>query len=488
MSMAITAEPGAPLAGPIPFRTRIFYGVGSMASGAILQLAGLLLLFYNQVVGLSAQLASLALAICVTLDAFWDPLVGQFSDNLRTPWGRRHPLMYLSALPVGISLALLFMPPHGLSQWQLFAYLLGTVMAVRLSVSLYDVPSGALAPELAPDYHDRTALLGYRWLLGTLGGAIAAVLAYGIFLRKTPAYPLGQLNPAGYPPLALCVAALMVASILISALGTHGQIKRLHRPPVRHPGLATVAREVAGTIGNHNFKVAVVAGVVAAISTSLSGGLAIYFSTYFWRLPSSSVLLLVLTGLISTPLAVWIAPLVSRRWGKRNACMTLFFASVVTANAPIVLRLAGAFPVNGAPILLPLLIADLVLTGVLGTGGFILVTSMIADIVEEVQVQTGRRSEGLLFAADALLNKVVSGFATILPGLLLALVGFPAVANAASLDPAIMRRLAMICVPITASLSIASIYCWRYYRIDAAAHDRNLAAIQASLASREPLP
>ena len=89
--------------------------VGSIADGSTLQLGGLLLLYYNQVVGLSAQLASLALGICVFVDAFWDPLVGQFSDNLRSPLGRRHPLMYLSAPLIAVSLVLLWSPPHGLT-------------------------------------------------------------------------------------------------------------------------------------------------------------------------------------------------------------------------------------------------------------------------------------------------------------------------------------------------------------------------------------
>jgi GPH family glycoside/pentoside/hexuronide:cation symporter len=466
--------------------TKLLYGAGSIANGANLQImGGLLLLYYNQVVGLPAHLASLALGISVLVDAFWDPLIGQWSDNLRTRWGRRHPLMYASAIPIAVSFVLLWTPPHGLSHGQLFAYLLATVLAVRLSFSFYEVPSSALAPELAPDYNERTVLIGYRWLLGTVGSAIAAALAYGVFLRKTPDFPLGQLNPAGYPPMAICIAIVMAAAILVSALGTHSRIPSLHKPPIQTLGLRAAIAQVAVTLRNWNFGVAVVAGVVAATSTALFAGLTIYFSTYFWQLPAGNILILVLMGLISSPIAAAIAPILSRRWGKRRACMTLFFLSVFTANGPIVLRLLGFFPQNGDPLLLPLLMANNVLGGVLGTGGFILVTSMIADIVEDIQAKTGRRAEGLLFAADSLLNKIVSGFATVLPGLLLATVGFPEGVKPADLDPEIMRRLALYYVPITAGLSIASISCWRFYRLDAASHARNLQTIQEGVAQAE---
>lgn len=62
----------------------------------------------------------------------------------------------------------LWMPPPHLSHGQLFAWLLTCILLFRFSHSLYMVPSGALLPELAPDYHDRTALYGYRYMLGTV--------------------------------------------------------------------------------------------------------------------------------------------------------------------------------------------------------------------------------------------------------------------------------------------------------------------------------
>ncbi|MGH7012133.1 MAG: MFS transporter, partial [Caulobacteraceae bacterium] len=128
----------------LPFGTRVLYGVGSMANASLLQTGGLVLLFYNQIVGLNAALAGLALAICTFVDAFWDPLVGWFSDHLGSRLGRRHPLMYLSAVPVSLTAVLVFDPPRGLSQAGLFGWLLVTVMACRMSISLYEVPSGAL--------------------------------------------------------------------------------------------------------------------------------------------------------------------------------------------------------------------------------------------------------------------------------------------------------------------------------------------------------
>ena len=69
-----------------------------------------ILLFYNQILGIDALLVSSALGVAILFDAITDPLVASYSDNLRTRWGRRHPLMLFSAIPLGISITMIFLP------------------------------------------------------------------------------------------------------------------------------------------------------------------------------------------------------------------------------------------------------------------------------------------------------------------------------------------------------------------------------------------
>jgi Na+/melibiose symporter-like transporter len=110
---------------------------------------------------------------------------------------------------------------------------------------------------------------------------------------------------------------------------------------------------------------------------------------------------------------------------------------------------------------------------------------MIADIVEENEVRTGKRSEGLLIAADTFLQKLVGGVASILPGILLTLVAFPAKANPATLDPQIMRNLVLIIVPLTFVIALLSTGILSYYRIDRRAHESNLARLAPQAAPGE---
>lgn len=468
----------------LTFRTKFLYGFGSISFGVHVTFFSLLLFFYNQVVGLSAQMVSLALAISLVLDAAWDPVLGQISDGLRSRWGRRHPLMYLSAIPVAASVVALWHPPGALDAAGKFVWLLSFVLIARLVISLYEVPSQALAPELAPDYHDRTVLMSYRWVFYTLGGAVASSLGFFVFFRPTAQYPQGQLNPAAWGPLAITSALIMAGSILLSAWGTHDRIPGLHKPAARKVGLLELAGEVMETLSNWNLGVAVGASLIAGVGYALFLGLALYIDTFFWGLSANDVGLLTLANLAAVIPGAWLANALARRVGKKRACIGVFLTSVVLLQGPILMRLLHAFPANGSAAFLPLLVGVRFGWGVLNNAGYIVVTSMVADITEDAQVKTGRRAEGLLMAVNTFITKVTAGLSAILPGLLLAFVGFPAKATA-SVDQAIVHRFVWVYLPATTVLSLGSIMVWMFYRIDQATHERNLATVREAQALAE---
>lgn len=470
----------------LSFPVKLVYGFGSIAYGLKNQLiASLLLLYYNQLMGVPAHIVSLALSASMILDAFWDPAVGYFSDGLRSRWGRRHPLMYLSAIPFALSFVMLWHPPEGLSDWQMFFWLLTFVILSRATISLYEVPSSALAPELAPDYHERTTLLSYRYLFGTIGGAAAAIMAYGWFLRSTPEMPMGQLNKDGYSPYALTVAVITVLVIIISAAGTHHTIPTLHVPPKRRAKPAEMFREMYATLSNRNFLVILTAGAFSGIVGGMVGGLHIYFSTYFWELPSSSLLVIVLAPLISSPIGAILAPKISRRIGKKPAAMLLPAIGVTISISPIVLRLIGVMPPNGSDLLLWILVVDRIFASAFSTGAAIMLTSMLADTVEESQVKTGRRSEALLLSADNTLQRLAQGLSVIIPGVMLTVVGFPENARPGAVDPQILTGLAYVYVPVVYAAVLATAGMLVFYRIDRASHERNLAKLREAAATAE---
>ena len=200
----------------LTFNTKFAYGIGQLAEGLKNSaLSTFVLFYYNQVLGLSGTLAGTAILIALLFDAVSDPLAGSLSDNWQSRWGRRHPFMYASALPLGIAFFFLFSPPEGLSEFSLFLWLTVTVVLTRGAMTLYHVPHIALGAELSEDYDERTQVVSYRYFLGFAGYLVAYYLGFGVFFKDTAEFSRGQFNVDAYAPFAFVLAVTMVVTICL---------------------------------------------------------------------------------------------------------------------------------------------------------------------------------------------------------------------------------------------------------------------------------
>ena len=301
-------------------RTKLLYGFGSVAYGVKDNgFSFLLLLYYNQVLGLPERWVGAGIMLALVLDAVSDPIVGYVSDHLHSRWGRRHPFMYASAVPVMIAYFLLWNPPAGLSPPQLFAYFVVIAVLVRTFITFYEIPSSALAAELTDQYDERTSLLGFRFFFGWWGGLTMAVLAFAVFLQPDAAHPVGVLNPAGYHRYGVAASLLMAFSILVSTLGTHAAIPYLREPPVRRSrGLAAVLGDMRETLSNRSFLAIFGAGIFSAMGAGIIAALNIYLNTFFWELDSNQMSLLVVGNFVSAALALPLASRLSGLYGGKK--------------------------------------------------------------------------------------------------------------------------------------------------------------------------
>jgi len=464
--------------------TKVLYGFGSVAFGvATLGLSSSLLQPYlNRVIGLPALWVGTAIMLSLMLDAVIDPAIGQWSDKLRTRWGRRHPLMYASVPLVAMACYGFWNSP---ADWPLQAtglYLIGMLLVLRLCVSLYEVPSAALAPELTTDYHQRTSLFSYRFFFGVIGGLGMNVVLYQVFLSPAAG---GVLNRDGYAHYGILAAAVMAISILVSSLGTHSQIPRLSRPVARQVTMREVAREMIGTLSNPSLLVVMLSGLCSGVASGMTFALSQYFYLELWGLTAAQISYLGIAGALASFSAVAVAGPAARALGKKTAMLTLFSTYLVTSILPISLKLAGLMPPNDSPLVFTILVADAFVATTLVVAGLIIISSMIADVVEDAAVKTGVRSEGLLFAANGLLPKFTAGIGVMLASVVLSVVAFPADAAAGSVDPETMRRMAAIYLPVMAGMTLLSILVLFFYKIDQDAHEQNLATLQEAAADLE---
>jgi GPH family glycoside/pentoside/hexuronide:cation symporter len=144
---------------------------------------------------------------------------------------------------------------------------------------------------------------------------------------------------------------------------------------------------------------------------------------------------------------------------------------------PVVLRLVGLFPPNGSPTLLWILLVFnlFIVTLVIMSG--ILTASMVADIVEDSQVTTGRRSEGVFVAANSFIQKATSGVGIFASSLMLGAIGFPRGAKPGEVDPEVVRMLGIVYTPVIVALYLIALAFLSTYKITRATHEENLRRI-----------
>ena len=478
---------GAPAPPPLGVAVKLTYGLGSVAYGvsAAVLSASVLQLYFNQVIGLPAVWVGFAIMVSLLADVVLDPLIGHFSDNLRSPWGRRHPFMYVSAIPVAAFFYLLWHAPRGLDGPALLVFATAMLIAVRVSVAAYEIPSTALTPELAPDYDKRTSLLAYRWFFAISAIAVINIVLYTVYLRQDAANPLGILNRGRYAEFGAMAAGLMFVCILISSAATHSRIRYLHRPPERKTTVRQTVREIRQVFANPALLVLMAANILGGSGLGITVALSNYFYLHLWGLKPQMIGPLASGGLLASVIGVFLAPYLSMKFGKKRAMLGLLATSVFAGLLPISGRLLGVMPPNGSNLLYGLLFGDVVLAAAVGLMGLVILTSMVADVVEDQQVKTGARSEGVLFAANGLVPKFTTGLGAFVAGGLISLVGFPVKAQPGTVDPDIVRQLALYYIPCVILLNGGSVAALSFYKIDREAHERNVARLRDAVALAE---
>ncbi|MBT7537695.1 MAG: MFS transporter, partial [Gammaproteobacteria bacterium] len=421
---------------------RLGYGVGQLPEGIKSAAFGFyLLFFFNQVLGLSGTLAGIAVFIALCIDALSDPIVGSWSDSTVSRYGRRHPFMYLAAIPFALSFYFLFVPPQGLGTLGLFIWLCGFAVLVRTTMTFYTVPYMALGAELTEDYDERTLLSSLRTIFQLMGMFAVLIGANHLFFGATEHYANGQLNPAAYPVFALAAVPLLIGGILVSALATHHKIPTLRVPTKEKFSVTRVVSEVRLAFKIPSFTAVVCASVIFGISQGMIQALILYTATYFFALTPNMLSLLftcAIVGMICGSAAS--RPLSALMTEKKvlfiaGMCWYAFFTSVI-----IILKLLGALP-EDAELVGWLYIVSSGFFSAVGLGAALpMIGSMIADITDEHERIHGERQEGIYYAAASFAGKMVGGAGPVLAGFVVDLAGIEPGATVASVPASAVAR------------------------------------------------
>jgi len=408
------------------------------------------LFFYNQVLGLSGFLASLAIILAILVDAIGDPVIGAWSDGFRHRWGRRHPFMYAGAIPFALCFYCLFAPPDALSETQTFFWLLTFAVLTRTTQSIYSIPHTALTAELSTDYQERTRLSSLRGILQSVGMLMVFLIGLQIYFDSTPAFPNGQLNPDAYPRFAFTFALIIFVGVALTAYGTHSHIPHLPQgSDERKPfSLRQVVNEALMAFSLRSFKTVVLTGVLFGMTMGMVSALSIYLGTLYFEFSLELIGLSFPASVLGSFVGAGLATPLGRLFKEKKTLLMsglLWYAGWNTL--PIVLSLVGLAPAAGDPALFYLVMFANAICS-MGIGVLtVMMGSMISDITDQHEALHGDRSEGIYFAASSFASKAIGGFGIVISGAVVDLAGIQRNATVETIDPESLLTLALAMGP-----------------------------------------
>lgn len=385
----------------LPFAVRAGWAVGTLVTTTLLFLTSTFFLRYmTDYVGMAAALAGTLLASTKIVDAFLNPLIGVFSDNVTTRAGRRRPFLLAGAMLGALSLLMQFSVPEGLSGFALTAYVFATLVLVSLAYVSFNIPYLAMLAEITTNPGERAILVSYR----VYAMAAAQFLAGGLAPILLDWLGGGR---AGYSGMAMVMGGLILCAGFTCFVATRSAPRTT---------LSTAAREQFWSSLGTLFQSRLYVALVLVKGTFLVGSTAhtvtaAYYVRYVMQAPNSvlSVFLLVYSiGMIASQM-LWIA--IARRVGKIRGFL---MASGLYGFISILWAILGADSPTW-------LFVTLSFLNGIGAGGLMLNSeSLLPDAIEDDCSRSGARREGTLAALFAFVEKAANALGVALVGAVLA--------------------------------------------------------------------
>lgn len=453
----------------VTWREKIGLGLGKVAADGSLGTIHLLVSpIYNMTLGLSPALVSTALFVQRIWDAMLDPVCGQFSDNFRSRWGRRLPLM-LSAVPFVAGLfAVLWWFPRGASENHLFLHLLGFSLLFYIAHSIYAMALGGLILEATGDYHERTRV-----------AAVTLAFGFAFLVGSQWLYPLTQHSLFGGDTITGlrwvgtgCAIAFLVAGLLPTLI-----CRERNYTLVAHGPRSSFRESLRAVRENKPFMILLAARFVSVFGYSLVGIFFLYMNNYYvfgGDLRKAAFALGILGSSFQVAAivsSIFIFPRLARRLGKRR----VFQISAGILMAGCVAKLFVYQPDQ------PWLQFVVLISNGTSTAGMLLMTSsMLGDISDYDEWRTGQRREALFVAVSNWFDKAANSVGSLITGFLLVWIGFDAKFGAQPGRTLELMKLCYFLAPFLGAM-LALILIQRY-RLD----EQQVYQIKADLAARRP--
>ncbi|HEY2180028.1 MAG TPA: MFS transporter, partial [Caulobacteraceae bacterium] len=387
-----------------PFHVILAFALpGMVLAGMVLVYGVYVPRYYAGLIGNLAVVGG-AIAVVRFVDVWFDPFLGLAMDRTRTAIGRYRAWLIAGApvMMVGIYMSLL---PRGTVS---SAYMIVWLLVSYLGYSMINLATVAWTSVLAPSYHERSRV--YGWTLGlAVLGAIALLLLSAATHGKIV---LGKA--ASMPPIGLILIAATPAAVILCALLTPERAVSAERPRFRLGDYwKAISRPEMGRI--------ILADLALSLGTGTTAPLYVFFfhDAKGFSIAEVGFLLIFYIGASVIGAPAW--GRIAKALGKHR---TLQIACVCYAIAQSTLMaLPRVWPGHGLVQMLPT-IAGMFGVGFTASAFILLIRAMVADVVDDVRLESGQDITSLLFSMVTTTNKIGLSVTTAFSFTVLSLVGY----------------------------------------------------------------
>ena len=430
----------------IPTATKTLWGAGAGGVAFMLNVvAAWTLVFMTLVLKIDPLLAGTLLFIPKLFDAVTDPLIGTFSDRLKTRGSRRRPFLLVGAIMSPLSFLMIFTTPIFAQEWMTAAYIFSALMIYSLSMTIFNIPYLAMPAEMTDDYHERTSIHGYRVIFYRVAGIVG--LGVPILLET-----IGRGSWSAYALLGVLGAIFIFVTMITAWAGTGNTrfTQAQEDPP-------NMFKEMAHVFSNGHFirlvsvKFCQLLGVASTIAAFpffilyVLGRDFNFFSIY--GLTSAVV------GIFSVPLFFILSKKIGKSW-----------TYIVSALFYVVAVLSWVFVSSDDSLLVQTLRA--IPIGIAASGNVILAMSMLTDIINYDSKLSGVRREGIFTSFYTFTEKLTFAFGPLIVGAALKVAGFDADLPLEELQtPEVRQALLLGMAYVPAIFGILSIFLLMGYKL-----------------------
>ncbi|MBQ9878320.1 MAG: MFS transporter [Bacteroidales bacterium] len=403
---------------------RIGFGSGDLAQNLIYQTISIwLLFFYTNVFGLKPEVAAVMFLIVRLVDVLWDPIVGTFVDKSNPKWGKYRSWLILGGIPlVGLAILCFW---NGFSGSLVYAYI--TYVGMSMCYTLVNVPYGALNSSLTRDTDEITILTSTRMFMANLGALIvkSLPLIIAIFAPKVLNPSTGKMEAVYNTPdaasawfITMTIFALAGLALLIFCFSQTKEKVVMDEKASANVKVSDLWMEF---VRNKPLRVLAFFFITAFAMMSVGNAADSYFMSYNIGATPLMTTIFMWLGTIPAFIFMPLVPAIKRKIGKKG--MFYLFLGVAILGM-LMMYIFVSIPALKAQFWLLCIAQFIKNTGVVVATGYM--WALVPEVVSYGEYTTGRRIAGIVNALTGIFFKAGMALGGVVPGLVLAWVGFNA--------------------------------------------------------------